>query len=67
MNSLGNKKTKKETQKQQKREQAQTRSMEADRSAITGHKIEKNSSGANQAGAAVKPDMLRDDHPDLAK
>ncbi|WP_134087801.1 hypothetical protein [Olivibacter sp. XZL3] len=41
---------------------------EANRSSITGRKIEEEDiTGANPAGSAVKPDILREDHPGLAK
>lgn len=41
---------------------------EANRSSITGRKIEEEDiTGANPTGSAVKPDILREDHPGLAK
>jgi len=40
---------------------------EVDRSSITGIKMEEDISGSSKPGSAIKPDMLREDHPGLAK
>jgi len=56
-------------QKKNKRQQLSKRKeqSETDRSSITGISMEEDISGSTKPVSSAKPDLLREDHPDLAK
>ncbi|MDM8175833.1 MULTISPECIES: hypothetical protein [Olivibacter] len=66
MDNLNKRKVSKQ-QKAHKKRQEKSNPPETNRSAITGHNLEDDITGANPAGSAVRPDILREDHPGLAK
>jgi len=61
------KETKKQTTNQETKKSKPSHKNEIDRSAITGIKMGEDISGATKPGSAVRPDILREDHPGLAK